>query len=35
VKGEVIDKIPEDRFVDRLIEEARKIALERSVSGND
>jgi (E)-4-hydroxy-3-methylbut-2-enyl-diphosphate synthase len=34
VKGEVIDKIPEDRFVDRLIEEARKIALERSASGS-
>jgi (E)-4-hydroxy-3-methylbut-2-enyl-diphosphate synthase len=29
VKGEVVDKIPEDRFVDRLIEEARKIAAER------
>jgi (E)-4-hydroxy-3-methylbut-2-enyl-diphosphate synthase len=26
VKGEVVDKIPEDRFVDRLIEEARKMA---------
>jgi (E)-4-hydroxy-3-methylbut-2-enyl-diphosphate synthase len=35
VKGEVIDKIPEDRFVDRLIEEARKIALERSATGSD
>jgi (E)-4-hydroxy-3-methylbut-2-enyl-diphosphate synthase len=35
VKGEVIDKIPEDRFVDRLIEEARKIALERSTTGSD
>jgi (E)-4-hydroxy-3-methylbut-2-enyl-diphosphate synthase len=31
VKGEVVDKIPEDRFVDRLIEEARKIAAERAV----
>jgi (E)-4-hydroxy-3-methylbut-2-enyl-diphosphate synthase len=30
VKGEVVDKIPEDRFVDRLIEEARKIAAERA-----
>ena len=29
VKGEVIDKIPEDRFVERLIEEARRIAAER------
>jgi (E)-4-hydroxy-3-methylbut-2-enyl-diphosphate synthase len=28
VKGEVIDKIPEDRFVERVIEEARKIAAE-------
>jgi (E)-4-hydroxy-3-methylbut-2-enyl-diphosphate synthase len=26
VKGEVVDKIPEDQFVTRLIEEARKIA---------
>ena len=26
VKGEVVDKIPEDRFVERVIEEARKIA---------
>jgi (E)-4-hydroxy-3-methylbut-2-enyl-diphosphate synthase len=26
VKGEVVDKIPEDRFVERLIEEARKLA---------
>jgi (E)-4-hydroxy-3-methylbut-2-enyl-diphosphate synthase len=30
VRGEVVDKIPEDRFVDRLIEEARKIAEERA-----
>jgi (E)-4-hydroxy-3-methylbut-2-enyl-diphosphate synthase len=30
VKGRVVDKIPEDRFVDRLIEEARKIAGERA-----
>ncbi len=29
VRGEVIDKIPEDRFVERVIEEARKIALAR------
>jgi (E)-4-hydroxy-3-methylbut-2-enyl-diphosphate synthase len=29
VKGEVVDKIPEDRFVDRVIEEARKIANAR------
>ena len=26
VKGEVVDKIPEDQFVTRLMEEARKIA---------
>jgi (E)-4-hydroxy-3-methylbut-2-enyl-diphosphate synthase len=26
VKGQVVDKIPEDRFVERLIEEARKMA---------
>jgi (E)-4-hydroxy-3-methylbut-2-enyl-diphosphate synthase len=30
VKGEVIDKIPEDRFVERVIEEARKIAAARA-----
>ncbi len=30
VKGEVIDKIPEERFVERLIEEAKKIAAERT-----
>ena len=29
VKGEVVDKIPEDRFVERVIEEARKIAADR------
>ena len=29
VRGEVVDKIPEDRFVDRLLEEARKIAADR------
>ena len=32
VKGEVIDKIPEDRFVERVIEEARKIAAEREAA---
>jgi (E)-4-hydroxy-3-methylbut-2-enyl-diphosphate synthase len=30
VRGEVVDKIPEDRFVDRLLEEARKIAADRA-----
>jgi (E)-4-hydroxy-3-methylbut-2-enyl-diphosphate synthase len=30
VKGEVVDKIPEDRFVERLIAEARAIAAERA-----
>jgi (E)-4-hydroxy-3-methylbut-2-enyl-diphosphate synthase len=29
VRGEVVDKIPEDRFVERVIEEARKIAAAR------
>ena len=29
VKGEVVDKIPEDRFVERVIEEARKFAIAR------
>ena len=29
VKGEVVDKIPEDRFVEQVIEEAKKIAAER------
>jgi len=29
VKGEVVDKIPEDRFVERVIAEARKIAAAR------
>jgi (E)-4-hydroxy-3-methylbut-2-enyl-diphosphate synthase len=28
VKGEVVDKIPEDRFVERLIEEAKRIAAD-------
>jgi len=31
VKGEVIDKIPEERFVERVIEEARSMAAERAV----
>jgi (E)-4-hydroxy-3-methylbut-2-enyl-diphosphate synthase len=31
VKGEVIDKIPEGRFVERLLEEAKKIAAERGM----
>ncbi len=38
VKGEVKDKIPEGRFVDALIEEAERIALERAagpVSADD
>jgi (E)-4-hydroxy-3-methylbut-2-enyl-diphosphate synthase len=30
VRGEVVDKIPEDRFVDRLLEEARKMAADRA-----
>jgi (E)-4-hydroxy-3-methylbut-2-enyl-diphosphate synthase len=33
VKGEVIDKIPEGRFVDRLIEEARRIAEQKIAAG--
>jgi (E)-4-hydroxy-3-methylbut-2-enyl-diphosphate synthase len=33
VRGEVVDKIPEDRFVERLIEEARKIAADREREG--
>jgi (E)-4-hydroxy-3-methylbut-2-enyl-diphosphate synthase len=33
VKGEVIDKIPEGRFVDRLIEEARRIAEQKIADG--
>jgi (E)-4-hydroxy-3-methylbut-2-enyl-diphosphate synthase len=33
VKGEVIDKIPEGKFVERLIEEARRIAEEKVASG--
>jgi (E)-4-hydroxy-3-methylbut-2-enyl-diphosphate synthase len=35
VKGEVIDKIPEDRFVERLIEEARRVAAEKLASGSE
>jgi len=35
VKGEVVDKIPEDRFVDRVIEEARKIAVAREAADSD
>jgi (E)-4-hydroxy-3-methylbut-2-enyl-diphosphate synthase len=35
VKGEVIDKIPEDRFVDRLIEEARRVARDAAESTAD
>jgi (E)-4-hydroxy-3-methylbut-2-enyl-diphosphate synthase len=34
VKGEVIEKIPEDRFVERLIQEAKKIDAERAAVGN-
>ncbi|MGH2590470.1 MAG: flavodoxin-dependent (E)-4-hydroxy-3-methylbut-2-enyl-diphosphate synthase [Actinomycetota bacterium] len=30
VKGEVVDKIPEERFVERLIQEAKRIAAERA-----
>jgi (E)-4-hydroxy-3-methylbut-2-enyl-diphosphate synthase len=32
VKGEVVDKIPEDRFVERLIEEAKRIAADREAA---
>ncbi len=35
VKGEVIEKIPEDRFVERLIQEAKKIDGERAAVGSD
>ncbi len=35
VKGEVVDKIPEERFVDRLIEEARRVAAEKAAAGVD
>jgi (E)-4-hydroxy-3-methylbut-2-enyl-diphosphate synthase len=34
VKGEVIEKIPEDRFVERLIQEAKKIDAERAAAGD-
>jgi (E)-4-hydroxy-3-methylbut-2-enyl-diphosphate synthase len=34
VRGEVIEKIPEDRFVERLIQEAKKIDAERAAVGN-
>ncbi|MGH2636026.1 MAG: flavodoxin-dependent (E)-4-hydroxy-3-methylbut-2-enyl-diphosphate synthase [Actinomycetota bacterium] len=30
VKGQVVDKIPEERFVERLVEEAKRIAAERA-----
>jgi (E)-4-hydroxy-3-methylbut-2-enyl-diphosphate synthase len=33
VKGEVVDKIPEDEFVERLVEEAKRIASEKAVAG--
>ena len=35
VKGEVIEKIPEDQFVERLIQEAKKIDAERAAVGSD
>ena len=35
VKGEVVDKIAEDRFVERVIEEARKIAAAREAEPAD
>jgi (E)-4-hydroxy-3-methylbut-2-enyl-diphosphate synthase len=35
VKGEVVDKIAEDRFVERVIEEARKIAAAREAEPVD
>ena len=35
VKGEVIEKIPEDRFVERLIQEAKKIDAERAAVGSE
>jgi (E)-4-hydroxy-3-methylbut-2-enyl-diphosphate synthase len=34
VKGEVIDKIPEGSFVERLIDEARRIASEKVAAGS-
>jgi len=33
VKGEVVDKIPEGEFVERLIAEARRLAEEQTRSG--
>ncbi len=33
VKGEVVDKIPEDQFVERLVVEARRIAREKAAVG--
>jgi (E)-4-hydroxy-3-methylbut-2-enyl-diphosphate synthase len=33
VKGEVVDKIPEDQFVERLVTEARRIAREKAAVG--
>jgi (E)-4-hydroxy-3-methylbut-2-enyl-diphosphate synthase len=35
VKGEVVDKIPEGRFVERLIEEAKRIAAEKALEDGD
>jgi (E)-4-hydroxy-3-methylbut-2-enyl-diphosphate synthase len=35
VKGEVVDKIPEGRFVERLIEEAKRIAAEKELEEGD
>jgi len=35
VNGEVRDKIPEDEFVARLVEEAEKIAAERALAPAD
>ncbi|MGZ8570753.1 MAG: flavodoxin-dependent (E)-4-hydroxy-3-methylbut-2-enyl-diphosphate synthase [Actinomycetota bacterium] len=35
VKGEVVDKIPEEHFVERLIEEARRVAAEKAAAGVD
>jgi (E)-4-hydroxy-3-methylbut-2-enyl-diphosphate synthase len=35
VNGEVVDKIPEEHFVERLIEEARRVAAEKAATGVD
>jgi (E)-4-hydroxy-3-methylbut-2-enyl-diphosphate synthase len=35
VRGEVVDKIPEDRFVERLVEEAKRLAGEIEAAGTD